>query len=283
MALLQVLTRKTFSLARILRHEGVGGVARAVQHRTALHWEVFSARKTRSLTFDGCSFPVARIPASPMKLAMLRGAYEEFERNAVRRHVRPDLPVIELGGCIGVVACITNRLLQDPERHVVVEPNPVVLPHLEESRRLNQCRFRIVHGAIAYDQPAVVFSPNRELWANSMTTRPREETVTVPTVRLGDLVSRYQFDRFTLICDIEGYEYELVLHETEVLRKATTLILETHPGVIGEAKTQQMLGVLRELGFHTVEEEAFVIVMKQRSEGSGAGPDGLDQPALRAG
>lgn len=255
-------------MARILRQEGMGAVAIAVKQQIALHWALFSTRnKTRSLTLDGCSFNLESIPASPMKLVMLRGEYEEFERKAVSRHVPPDLPVIELGGCIGVVACITNRLLRNPDSHIVVEPNPEVIPHLEESRRLNKCRFEIVNGAIAYDQPAVVFTPNRDLWANSLTTRAGEETVTVPTVRLRDLVARHKFDCFTLICDIEGYEYELVLNEAEVLRSATTIILETHSRIIGEAKTKHMLSLLEEIGFRAVEEESFVVVMKQTSGG----------------
>ena len=37
-----------------------------------------------------------------MKLSLVRGNYERFERMAVRKFVDLGHPVIELGGCIGV-------------------------------------------------------------------------------------------------------------------------------------------------------------------------------------
>ena len=49
----------------------------------------------------------------------------------IARSLRRDLPVVELGGSIGVVACVTNRLLKDRKAHLVVEANPLAIPHLE--------------------------------------------------------------------------------------------------------------------------------------------------------
>ena len=62
--------------------------------------------------------------ATHYKNRFVSGGHEDKERRLVVKHVRRDLPVIEGGGCVGVVSCVTNRLLQDPKRHIVVEANP---------------------------------------------------------------------------------------------------------------------------------------------------------------
>lgn len=259
----KVLARRLSSARRILQQEGFSALAAAVRRQADIRFKLFAARKTKSICLDGCTFNLHGIPPSRMKIAMLSGEYEEFERRAVSRYVDPEQPVIELGACVGVVACITNRLLRNPEAHIVVEANPSVIPLLEESRQLNQCQFEIVNAAIIYDRPCVTFTPDRDLWANSLKTRPGESTVTVHAIRLADLVKKKNFQSFTLICDIEGYEYELVLREPEVLLKADTIILETHGRLIGEQKTTELLKELSDIGFRTVDQELFVVVLQR--------------------
>jgi hypothetical protein len=68
------------------------------------------------------------IPNNAIKVSLLKQRFERFERKAVLQHVNPEYPVVELGACIGVVACITNGILKNPVLHVVVEANPHVSP-----------------------------------------------------------------------------------------------------------------------------------------------------------
>ena len=189
--------------------------------------------------------------------------YEAAERRAVVRYLRRDMPVIELGGSMGVVACVTNRLLADPSRHVVVEANPLAIPQLELNRKLNGCQFEIVNRAIAYGAPSVTFSPSSDLAGSSITRAGDQSPVTVDTVGLADLAHDRGFGRFNLVCDIEGLEYDLVCHEAEVLKKADTIILETHARFIGEEKFRAMMTRLDGLGFRIVEQIGFVMVLQQ--------------------
>ncbi len=87
--------------------------------------------------------------------------------------------------------------------------------------------------------------------------------VTVKTIRLGDIVRQRTIDSFTLICDIEGYEYDLVQHEADVLKSAETIILETHVRINGEAKNSEMLGKLESIGFRKIDEESSVVVLRR--------------------
>ena len=182
--------------SRILRDEGVSGLFLAVRE-----WVAVRAKYVR---LGGCTFNLKKISDEGMKTALIHKEYEGFERRAVLRYIRPDFPVIELGGCIGVVACITNRALKSRRSHVVVEANPLAIPLIEENRALNRCNFEILNAAIAYGQPSVMFYPSLALPSNSLRPESGTDPVTVNTTSLGDIVRQRNIDTFSLICDIEG-------------------------------------------------------------------------------
>jgi FkbM family methyltransferase len=208
-------------------------------------------------------FRLKDLPNTSMKLELQTGRYERPERQAVLRYVRADRPVVELGGCFGVVACVTNKVLRDPGKHVVLEANPLVIPLLESNREANQCSFKVVNRALAYNEGTVTFRPWLDFWGNSLHHEGGESPVTVPATQLREILREENFEKFALICDIEGQEYELVTRELEVLRNADPIIMEVHPHVIGEEKVQTLLSKLATLGFETIDKSAQVVVLSK--------------------
>lgn len=180
------------------------------------------------------------------------GRYEIEEIALVRRYVDPGLPVVELGGSIGVVASVTNRLLQQPDRHVVVEASPVLVPTLEANRTLNGCSFVIEHAAVAYGTDAVEFPVEGHFLLSRV--GGSGNSVGVRATTLGKLLDKYGFETINLISDIEGMEIELVENESEVLRdRVKTLVMETHPDIRGHDDISTMLVTLGRLGFDPLE------------------------------
>jgi hypothetical protein len=55
----------------------------------------------------------------------------------------------------------------------------------------------------------------------------------------------------------------MVCHEIEVLKKADVIVMETHARLIGEDKNRVLINKLTEIGFEIVEEDGFVITMRQ--------------------
>ncbi|MDX1564158.1 MAG: hypothetical protein R3236_02075, partial [Phycisphaeraceae bacterium] len=108
-------------------------------------------RRGNRVDFQGLKISVD-CPAitTPQKSTLYYNLYETEEIEAIGRHLNPGLPVIELGACIGVLSCLTNRKLTDPSRHAVVEANPDLIETLQANRAANGCSFEIHHGAIAY-------------------------------------------------------------------------------------------------------------------------------------
>jgi FkbM family methyltransferase len=253
-----MLIQKVATAYRLFREGGV----KTVYDHSWLTLQVKTKGRRREVRLNGCTFSLDGLDSIP-RVELITNKYEEAERRAVARYLRRELAVVELGGSMGVVACVTNRLLNNPAAHVVVEANPLVIPQLELNRTLNRCEFEIVNRAIAYEVDSVTFRPSSNVCGSSITKPGDQPPVTVATAQLGNLVRERGFGRFNLICDIEGLEYDLVCHDSEVLKNADTIILETHARFIGDDKCALMMNKLKGLGFTIVKEIGFVVVLRQ--------------------
>lgn len=254
--------QKVTSSYRAIRTK-VGAFSWAVCNTARLKAQIYAMGRNKIVYLDGCRFELRNLPNTPMKLKLLNGEYEERERSAARQYIQKGWPVIELGGCIGVVACVTNKLLQRAEAHIVLEANPQVIPHLESNKNANHCSFKIVNRAIAYDTDSVCFSPSPDLWGSSLNQNRSRKHVSVPTTQLRQILRDEQFEKYALICDIEGQEYELVMHEPDALETAELIIMEVHPHLIGEEKVKALLSKLADLRFKRIDSSGFVVVLNR--------------------
>jgi len=227
-------------------------------------WQLgrFVGMPTDIVRLDGCKFSIAkdRMPENVIDL-LLSDLYEEPERKALRKFLDPELPVVELGACVGVVSCLTNRRLRRPEKHVVVEANPALLPLLEENRERNNCQFEIVHAAVSHGAETITFNVDDNILASSVRADERRGVV-VSTVTLERLLDEHGFRKATLICDIEGAELQLVEHELKtVSERISTIIMELHDRIVGQEPTQRMLASLEGAGFKIVSRDGDVVVL----------------------
>ena len=85
----------------------------------------------------------------------------------------------------------------------------------------------------------------------------------MPATRLSQILREEGFEKFALICDIEGLEYELVMREFEALEHAEVIIMEVHPHIIGEEKVQILMSKLVTLGFKLIDRSALVVVLSK--------------------
>jgi FkbM family methyltransferase len=263
-----MLTRRFAKAKYLLETEGPRAVFREIQNSLWLRFRLKAVAGKKTTELDGCTFALDTVPDSLTKLFLLDGTYELPERRAVRKHLRRDLPVIELGGALGVVACVTNKLLAESSAHVVVEANPLAIPSLTANKELNRCGFSIVNRALAYGVDTVTFSPTVDIASNSIESdgtalHGTEKAVTVKAICLDSLLKTNGFQNFSLVCDIEGKEYDLVCQELDVLKRADVIVMETHARMIGEEKNQELINKLAGIGFSIIEEDGFVITLRK--------------------
>ena len=74
---------------------------------------------------------------------------EIVEQNLVKKYVKPDDRVLELGARYGSVSIVTNKIVKDKSSHYVVEPDSEVWNCLEKNMELNDCKFNIIKGVIS--------------------------------------------------------------------------------------------------------------------------------------
>lgn len=271
----------TFGTARrVFRTQGVVGVTAALKDRYFNNWAgrqidwcygAFLELRGDVINVDGCTFSV-RSPAitTKSKSKFMLNRYERPEREAVRRFLDPECPVVEFGGAIGVVSCLVNRRLSRPTDHVVVEANPDLVPLLLKNRELNGCRFTVVPRVVAYGGQRAAFYLNEANFViGSVVAGPSGEadsTVEVKTITLQAILEQYHFDGCTLICDIEGGESDLLRYESEALKsKVSTLILEVHEWILGQGRVRELLADIASLGFRTVASEGDTYTFRKRS------------------
>lgn len=214
---------------------------------------------------DGCDLDLGDPSVSlAVKSRFVLDRYERPERAALLRYLDRDRPVLELGACLGVLACVTNRLLTAGVHHVVVEANPHLLPLIERQRVLNGATFVIEHAALDYGDEAIIYVNQARITASSA-QRPHGEPVRVAATSLARLAERHGLDGFTLISDIEGAELELVEQEADVLAaRVRTLILETHPDVYGEFGRRRLVAGLETAGFRLLSRDGEVHIFRHR-------------------
>lgn len=121
-------------------------------------------------------------------------AFEREERDLVKRHLNGNETVLELGGFVGVVACVINSLLREPERHVVVEVLDKYAELLRRNRNGNCAKFHVVSGQLV--------ETSGRMWRDWY-DRPKDVTI-------AELESKFSLHFDTLVMDIEGAEFDLI-------------------------------------------------------------------------
>lgn len=200
---------------------------------------------------DGCEFEIPRaLTSRAYRSCFWVGDYEAEERALIRNLLRPDDRVMELGACIGIVSCVTNRLLSNKSQHLVVEGNPKLIPSIERNREINQAGFTIENCAVS-QEPEVTFYLHPKYIVGGTSQRKTDQPVTVPGRSLLELHQRHgPFN--VMIMDVEGSELDVLPAAADLLRSYRLVILELHPWAVGEAGVARCREILAHAGLRNV-------------------------------
>jgi len=201
----------------------------------------------RRFRADGCEFEIPRhLTSTTYRAGFLKNDYEAEERELIRKFIRKSDSVLEVGACLGIVSCVTNKLLGDNTRHVVVEANPLCIPAIHRNREINQCGFLVENCALSR-QTAVTFYLHPVYIVGGTTQRESNRPVRVPGRSLNELDARYgPFS--ALIMDVEGAELEAFEGAEDILSKYRLVIVEMHEWAIGAEQVERCREILRRAG-----------------------------------
>lgn len=186
--------------------------------------------------WDGLRFDVSMVSPAVQR-RMRKRRYESQSIDRVKRFCPTDLPFINFGGGMGIVDCLQNVRMQDPEKHLSVEGNPENCEISAANRQRNGCKYSILNKAVAYSPSVEFFVPDQStelMMAGSVDSRFEDQgmkgrKVKIETTSLEELVSSAGWDGIALVVDIEGAELSLVEEELDTIAECCDwLLIEWH-------------------------------------------------------
>ena len=178
-----------------------------------------------------------------MKLELLSG-FERTVEKCVRKYLPADLDVIELGAGVGFISTFASGITLDSRDYIAVEANSRIIPVLSKNKEVNDADFKIENLSYEPNRAISNLRLSEDFWGSSTKQekiRDPAQTLTIESTNLQRLVEEYDFNKFALICDIEGGEIDLINNELEFLkRKCLFMIIEFH-NLEGAKKARRVL------------------------------------------
>jgi FkbM family methyltransferase len=200
---------------------------------------------------DGCTFEIPKAFTTPLVGSrFLLHTYESREIRMVRQLIRAGDSVLELGGCLGVVSCVTNRKLGASSRHLVAEANPQCIGPLTRNRDLNGMSFQVENCAVQGGTPGSFTSDASNITGGRV--QVNAAAASPITVKSIDQLHREHGPFNVLICDIEGCELGVFEESAEALRSYRLVIVEFHDFMIGVDGVEHCREILRQAGLTLV-------------------------------
>jgi FkbM family methyltransferase len=156
------------------------------------------------------------------------GFYESSEIRYVKKYLRTDLPIIELGTSLGVIS--TYCRVVNNNKLICVEANPTLIPAIEKNFQLNKIQdYTIINAAIGYSNK-MFFERGADNVSGRLSAEFNERSIEVKMISLSAVLNDYNVGDYILICDIEGGEAQILQHDPASLKNCKQIIIETHEG-----------------------------------------------------
>ncbi len=217
------------------------------------------------MTFHGVPVYIPKgIPWDVFK-QLVRGHYEQAEQKLIAKYMNPQLPVIELGGSLGIISAYIGLVIEPTTPHTVVEANPKLIPILERNAfaRDGGKFTKVINAAVSTQAGELAFPVTEDYLGNRINNDQQTETVTVQTINLSRLTEG--LERYTLIMDIEGAEFDILRNDASALEACQLAIIEVHPhyfeGQDGYTESD-FIKLAKDAGLNHIETVENVLVFK---------------------
>jgi FkbM family methyltransferase len=160
------------------------------------------------------------------------GLYERKEIEFIRKFLRRNLDVIELGSSLGAISLHIIKCQDRSKKTICVEANPHLIKTIEENIKLNVSwkKVEVLNRAIDYSgQSEVTFYISKNNLGSHVDHNEEAQPTLVKTATLKELIHDYQIKDFALVSDIEGAEAGMILKDKESLIQCQQMIIELHP------------------------------------------------------
>jgi hypothetical protein len=141
-----------------------------------------------------------------------RSTIERPEQELIAKFLPNDCCVLEMGGESGTTSLIIDKILQDPTKHVIVEPSQNSIPKLMRTQELYNTKFKIAYGFVGRNR-----AEHEKLWDECKYRKMFDIN------ELENMVNQ-KFD--VLVVDCEGAFYNILHDIPEILDNIKLIIIE---------------------------------------------------------
>lgn len=220
--------------------------------------------KIQEITLDEMRFDVSEL-STKIRNRLLSGAYEAHEKKMCLDYLTSEDSVLEIGGAIGFIGLLCQKKI-GITKYASFEANPRTYEILKRNYELNGVEPRVWNMALANADGYVDLEVGSDFWENSICYGARckdgVKTVRVLAGTLDTLLGRVGEKVNTLIIDIEGAEQYIDFHR--IPEEISKIIIELHPGVMGQELMYNIVATLIGLGFRVAREECDTFVFLRK-------------------
>jgi FkbM family methyltransferase len=225
------------------------------------------------LRWKGFRFKMPKEYSSYMNhAAVFWGFYESAELRLINKHLSSELPVIELGGSLGIVSSHIISRIKQPYK--IVEANPMLIETIRTNTskyNSNRVGVEIINKAVSYSASTVSFAVSvnnteSSLAYNGETKQDNRNMITIPATTLSILTN--DLSAYTLVCDIEGAEVELIKKDKAALTRCRYIFMEVHKTLFENLTYSQddIIQLLQQQGFQLIIRDGHVIYMGRKND-----------------
>jgi FkbM family methyltransferase len=210
--------------------------------------------KINEITLEGLRFDVKEL-SPKIRNRLLSGAYEEYEKVMCRDFLNPNDTIVELGAAIGFIGLLCQKEI-GIKNYAAFEANPRTMEILQRNYQLNSVKPNVYNLALGSCDGQVDLEIGSDFWENSIVSGNPEQgckTVRVECGTLETLLKRCGLMPNVLIIDIEGAEQFIDFHSLPPT--VNKVIMEVHPGVIGQEMAYDIVAALVNRGFRVAREQ----------------------------
>lgn len=188
--------------------------------------------------------------------ALYTGRYEREEFHLVRKYLKPTDRTLEVGAGLGIMSSLCASICGS-EAVVSYEANSSLKKAILKNYELNNVSPELRIKALAESEGETVFHFHHNFYSSSLVERENSVAETVQCDAINAVIAEHKAT--AIVMDVEGAEIDLL--PIADLTDIQTLIVETHPHIVGEEKTAKLIGHLEECGFKLHEAPGGVIAM----------------------
>lgn len=188
--------------------------------------------------------------------------YEKNEFKLISEYLNPNSSVLELGGGIGYISNVINKILKNKNNHIVLEGNELLINYLEVNKKLNNSYFQIVNGILSNKELNTFFVSETFVSSGLHNKSDNSKMTSVKGFNLQVIHENFKINFDTLIMDIEGAEYEILL-ENKILKSFKNIFFELHPKILSKSQQDEIYQALLSENFYKIDQSENVEFWKK--------------------